>query len=269
MKRADIAAMALSMLLAVAMPGPGRAQAMYPSHTVEIIVPYPPGGATDILARVLAQKLSEKWKEPVIVENLGGAGGNLGAAKVAQAAPDGYTLLFASPGPLATNSLMYKIMPYDPTKWVPIAMPGTAAYLLTVSPNFGASNFAQVIADAKAKPGQVTAAVPGVGSLGQFATIEFELLAHVKLLQVPYQGINPAQTDLLGDHVNIMFTDIVTALPLYRAGKLKIVAVGTTARVPELPDVPTLAESGLLGYRAVTSTVSLRRQARQQYSPTG
>jgi tripartite-type tricarboxylate transporter receptor subunit TctC len=252
MKRAHIAATALAMLLAVAMPGPGCAQAMYPSHTVEIIVPYPPGGATDILARVLAQKLSEKWKQPVIVENLGGAGGNLGAAKVAQAAPDGYTLLFASPGPLATNSLMYKIMPYDPANWVPIAMPGTAAYLLTVSPNFGASNLAQVIADAKAKPGQVTAAVPGVGSLGQFATIEFELLAHVKLLQVPYQGINPAQTDLLGGHVNIMFTDIVTALPLYRAGKLKIVAVGTTARVPELPDVPTLTESGLPGYRAVT-----------------
>ncbi len=217
-----------------------------------MIVPYPPGGGTDLLARVLAQQLGQKWKQSVIVENVGGAGGNVGAEEVARAAPDGYTLLFASPGPLATNVFMYKTMPYDPAKWVPIAVVATSPYVLVVSPRFDASSIAQVIAEAKAKPGQLTSATPGIGSLGQFATIEFEMLANVKLLQVPYKGLSPAVADVLGGNVNMMFDMMATSLPLYRAGKEKIVAVGATKRVPQLPDVPTLAEAGVTGYRAVT-----------------
>ncbi len=210
-----------------------------------MIVPYPPGGGTDLLARVLAQRLGEKWKQSVIVENVGGAGGNVGAEEVYRAAPDGYTLLFASPGPLATNVFMYKTMRYDVAKWTPIAVVATSPYVLVVSPRFDASNVAQVIADAKAKPGALTSATPGIGSLGQFATIEFEMLAKVKLLQVPYKGLSPAVADVLGGNVNMMFDMLATSLPLHKAGKEKIVAVGSTKRVPGLPDVPTLAEAGV------------------------
>jgi tripartite-type tricarboxylate transporter receptor subunit TctC len=239
------------LVLAVA-TAPSRAATAFPSRTVKMIVPYPPGGGTDLLARVLAQRLGEKWQRSVIVENVGGAGGNVGAEEVFRAAPDGYTLLFASPGPLATNVFMYKTMRYDVTKWTPIAVVATSPYVLVVSPHFPASNVAQVIADAKAKPGALTAATPGIGSLGQFATIEFEMLAKVKLLQVPYKGLSPAVADVLGGNVNIMFDMLATSLPLHQAGKERIVAVGSTRRVPGLPEVPTLAEAGVAGYRAVT-----------------
>jgi tripartite-type tricarboxylate transporter receptor subunit TctC len=250
------AQLSMALLAAIAAlmtaPAASRAQAPFPSRTVKMIVPYPPGGGTDLLARVLAQRLSETWKQAVIVENVGGAGGNVGAEEVYRAAPDGYTLLFASPGPLATNAFMYKDMRYDPAKWVPIAVVATSPYVLVVSPHFDAASVAQVIADAKATPGALTAATPGIGSLGQFATIEFEMLAGIKLLQVPYKGLSPAVADVLGGNVNMMFDMMATALPLHRAGKEKIVAVGSTARVPELPNTPTLAEAGVPGYRAVT-----------------
>jgi len=243
----------LAMLFVfAAVPTLAHAQTGFPSRPVKMIVPYPPGGGTDLLARVLAQQLGRKWGQSVIVENVGGAGGNVGAEDVFRAPGDGYTLLFASPGPLATNAFMYKDMPYDPAKWVPVAVVATSPYVLVVSPHFDAADVAQVIADAKAKPGQLTAATPGVGSLGQFATIEFEMLAGIKLLQVPYKGLNPAVADVLGGNVNMMFDMMATSLPLYRAGKEKIVAVGATTRVPQLPDVPTLAEAGVVGYRAVT-----------------
>lgn len=244
---------AVAAVLTVAAPGAAAyAQAAFPARPVKMIVPYPPGGGTDLLARALAQQLGQKWRQSVIVENVGGAGGNLGAEQVARAAPDGYTLLFASPGPIATNAYMYKTMPYDPANWVPIAVVATSPYVLVVSPHFDASSLRQVIAQARVKPGQLTAATPGIGSLGQFATIEFEMLAGIKLLQVPYKGLSPAVTDVLGGNVNMMFDMLATSLPLHRAEKEKIVGVGATARVPALPDVPTLAEAGVPGYRAVT-----------------
>ena len=249
----SLAITVLAAALAVAAPGgAGQAQTAFPTRPVKMIVPYPPGGGTDLLARALAQQLGQKWQQSVIVENVGGAGGNLGSEQVARAAPDGYTLLFASPGPIATNAYMYKTMPYDPAQWVPIAVVATSPYVLVVSPHFDASSLRQVIAQARVKPGQLTAATPGIGSLGQFATIEFEMLAGIKLLQVPYKGLGPAVTDVLGGNVNMMFDMMATSLPLHRAEKEKIVAVGATARVPALPDVPTLAEAGVPGYRAVT-----------------
>jgi tripartite-type tricarboxylate transporter receptor subunit TctC len=246
-----IAALALALGLA-AQTGSSRAQADYPTRTVKLIVPYPPGGGTDLLARVLAQELQQKWAQSVIVENVGGAGGNIGAQEVAQAAPDGYTLLLTAPGPLALNSLVNKTMPYDPAKWVAIGMLATSPFVLAVGPDFAATNLAQVIADAKAKPGAITVAMPEIGGLGYFATIELEQLAHVKLLHVPYAGEGPEVTDLLGGHVKMTLIDLAPVLPFYRAGKLKILAVGTTARFPQLPDVPTFAEAGVAGYRAVT-----------------
>jgi tripartite-type tricarboxylate transporter receptor subunit TctC len=244
--------MCAAMLAIAAAPARGRAQADFPSRTVKMIVPYPPGGGTDLLARVLADRLGRKWQQSVIVENVAGAGGNIGAAEVARAEPDGYTLLLASPGPIATNAYMYKEMPYDPAKWVPIAVLATSPYVLVVSPHFDASSLAQVIAQAKAKPGQLTSATPGIGSVGQFATMEFEMLADIKLLQVPYKGLGPAVSDVLAGNVNMMFDMLATSLPLEKAQEEKIVAVGSTERVKELPDVPTFAEAGVAGYRAVT-----------------
>jgi len=249
----SLAMTALAAVLAVAAPNvAGHAQSAFPTRPVKMIVPYPPGGGTDLLARALAQQLGQKWQQSVIVENIGGAGGNLGSEQVARAAPDGYTLLFASPGPIATNAYMYKTMPYDPAQWVPIAVVATSPYVLVVSPHFNAPTLRQVIAQARVKPGQLTAATPGIGSVGQFATIEFEMLAGIKLLQVPYKGLGPAVTDVLGGNVNMMFDMLATSLPLHRADKEKIIAVGSTSRVPALPDVPTLAEAGVPGYRAVT-----------------
>jgi len=198
----SLAMTALAAVLAVAAPSAaGHAQAAFPTRPVKMIVPYPPGGGTDLLARALAQQLGQRWRQSVIVENVGGAGGNLGSEQVARATPDGYTLLFASPGPIATNAYMYKTMPYDPAQWVPIAVVATSPYVLVVSPHFDAPTIAQVIAQARVKPGQLTAATPGIGSLGQFATIEFEMLAGIKLLQVPYKGLGPAVTDVLGGNV--------------------------------------------------------------------
>ena len=247
---------AITLLLAILASGVGavesRAQSGFPSRTVKVIVPYPPGGGTDLLARVLADQLGRKWGQSVIVENVGGAGGNIGAEQVFRANPDGYTLLLASPGPIATNVYMYKDMAYDLAKWVPLAVLATSPYVLVASPHFDVANLKQIIAEAKAKPGQLTSATPGVGSVGQFATIEFEMLAGIKILQVPYKGLGPAVSDVLGGNVNMMFDMLATSLPLQRAEKEKIVAVGSTERVKELPDVPTLAEAGVPGYRAVT-----------------
>jgi tripartite-type tricarboxylate transporter receptor subunit TctC len=243
---------AMTVLAAVLAVTAAQAQTDFPSRTVKMIVPYPPGGGTDLLARVLADQLGRKWGQSVIVENIGGAGGNVGAAEVFRADPDGYTLLLASPGPIATNAFMDKDMSYDPAKWVPVAVLATSPYVLVLSPSFPGTSIADVLARARANPGQLTSATPGAGSVGQLATVELELLAHIDVLQVPYKGLQPAVTDILAGNVNMMFDMMATSLPLYRAQKEKIVAVGSTERVKDLPGVPTLAESGVPGYRAVT-----------------
>ena len=245
-----IAIVALAALLGAA--AAAQAQADFPTRVVKLIVPYPPGGGTDLLARVLAEQLGRKWGQAVIVENVGGAGGNIGAAEVFRAAPDGYTLLLASPGPIATNAFMYKDMTYDPAKWVPIAVLATSPYVLVLTNAYGALNLPLLLFQAKTLPGKLTAATPGVGSVGQLATIELEMLADVKLLQVPYKGLSPAVADVVAGHVDMMFDMLATSLPLHQAGKEKIIAVGGTERVKALPDVPTLAEAGVPGYRAVT-----------------
>jgi len=251
MQRISIAIMALAAVFA--MPAAhAQAQANFPSRVVKLVVPYPPGGGTDLLARVLADRLSHKWDQSVIIENVGGAGGNIGGAEVFRADPDGYTLLLASPGPIALNDFSFKDMSYDPTKWVPIALLATSPYVLVLSPEFPASSVQDVVARARAEPGKLIVATPGLGSVGHFATIELEMLAHIDLLQVPYKGLGPAVSDVVAGHVNMMFDMLATSLPLHQAGKEKIVAVGGGERVAALPDVPTLAEAGIAGFRAVT-----------------
>jgi tripartite-type tricarboxylate transporter receptor subunit TctC len=243
---------AMVALAAVLASDNGRAQDSYPSRLVRIVVPYPAGGGTDTLARLIADQLGRKWGQSAIVENVGGAAGNIGAAEVARAAPDGYTLLLASPGPIATNSFLYREMGYDPARWVPIALLATGPYVLVLRKNFEGSSIKDLIARAKADPGKITSATPGIGSVGHLATVQLEMLAGIKTSQIPYRGLGQAINDIIAGHVDMMFDTPTTSLPLHRDGKVKIVAVGTSERVRELPDIPTIAEEGLPGYRAVT-----------------
>jgi tripartite-type tricarboxylate transporter receptor subunit TctC len=243
---------ALATLMAVAAAGQAGAQDAYPSRLVRIVVPYPAGGGTDTLARLLADQLGRKWGQSTIVDNVGGAAGNIGAAEVARAAPDGYTLLLTSPGPIATNSFLYKEMGYDPARWVPIALLATGPYVLVLRKSFEGSSVQDLIARAKANPGKITSATPGIGSVGHLSTVQLEMLADIKTLQIPYRGLGQAINDIVAGHVDMMFDTPTTSLPLHRDGKVKIVAVGTSERVRELSDIPTVAEAGLPGYRAVT-----------------
>jgi tripartite-type tricarboxylate transporter receptor subunit TctC len=252
MRRIKLTLAALATL-ALALPIDGsHAQDSFPSRGVRIVVPYPAGGGTDTLARLLADQLSRKWGQSAIVENIGGGAGNIGAAEVARAAPDGHTLLLTSPGPIATNSFLYREMGYDPARWVPIALLATGPYVLVMRKSFEGATVKDLIAYAKANPGKLTSATPGVGSVGHLSTVQLEMLAGIKTVQVPYRGLGQAINDIIAGHVDLMFDTPTTSLPLHRDGKVKIVAVGTTERVRELPEVPTVAESGLPGYRAVT-----------------
>ncbi len=239
-------------VLAIVLPTHAISQDTFPSRLVRIVVPYPAGGGTDTLARLIADQLGRKWGQSAIVENIGGAAGNIGAAEVARAAPDGYTLLLASPGPIATNGFLYKDMPYDPARWTPIALLATGPYVLVLRKSFEGATVKDLIARAKANPGKITAATPGIGSVGHLSTVQLEMLADIKTVHVPYRGLGPAINDIIAGHVDLMFDTPTTSVTLHRDGKLKIVAVGTTERLRELPDVPTVAESGVPGFRAVT-----------------
>jgi len=243
---------ALVVLAALLASDVARAQETYPDRPVRVVVPYPAGGGTDTLARLLADQLSRQWGQPIIVENVGGAAGNIGAAEVARAKPDGYMLLLASPGPIATNGFLYKEMGYDPARWIPIALLATGPYVLVLRKSLEVSTIADLISRAKSDPGKITSATPGIGSVGHLSTVQLEMLAGIKTMQIPYRGLSHAINDIIAGHVDMMFDTPTTSLAVHRDGKVKIVAVGTTERVRELPDIPTIAESGLPGYRAVT-----------------
>src|SRR6516164_4891019 len=171
MRRVKVGLVALAALAVLLPSEASRAQEAYPTRLVRIVVPYPAGGGTDTLARLLAEQLSRKWGQSAIVENIGGAAGNIGSAEVARATPDGYTLLLASPGPIATNAFLYKEMGYDPARWVPIALLATGPYVLVLRKNFEGSTVADLIARAKLNPGKITSATPGVGSVGHLSTV--------------------------------------------------------------------------------------------------
>src|SRR5437867_2929586 len=165
---------ALALSLAIDAAG---AQTSFPSKPVRVVVPYPAGGGTDILGRLMSEYLARQWRQSVIVENIGGAAGNIGAAAVARAAPDGHTLMIAAPGPISTNSFLYKEMPYDPKRWVPIALLTTGPYVLVLRKTFEAASMKELIAYAKANPGKLTAATPGSGGVAHLATVQLEMLA--------------------------------------------------------------------------------------------
>ena len=231
------------VLLAAALALPHSLLAQdFPTKPVRIIVPFQPGGGSDTLARLLAEKLNAKWGQPVIVENRAGAGGNLGAEFVAKSLPDGYTLLISSPGPVVINKSLYARLGFDPDGFVPVAIIATNYGVLAVHPKVGLDSIAQLIAAAKASPDKLNYASAGSGTTPHLAGELFKSLAGVRITHVPYKGAGPGFAGLLGGEVDMMFVDVFIALPNVRSGKLRALALGGGKRNPLLPGVPVLSE---------------------------
>ena len=248
-RRTLLAALAAS--LAAALAPVAFAQPAYPTKPIRIVVPFPPGGTTDILARAAAQKMTEAWKEQAVVDNRPGAGGNIGAELVAKAPADGYTLLMGTVGTHAINASLYAKMPYDHVKdFAPVILVAAVPNVLVVHPSVPATTVAELIAYAKANPGKLNFASSGSGTSIHLAGELFKVMAGVQMTHVPYKGSAPAIADLLGGQVQLMFDNLPSALPQIRAGKLRALAVTSSQRAAALPDVPTIAESGLPGYEA-------------------
>ena len=214
----------------------------FPTKPIRIIVPYAAGGGTDLVARMVAQKLNEKWGQPVIVENRAGAGGNLGAEAVFTAAPDGYTLLFTAQGPLVVNKSLYGKLNYDPDAFTPVSLVVVAYSTLLANPNVPADTLPALIAYAKANPGKLNYASQGIATAAHLTAELFNSMAGVKINHVPYRGSGPALNDLLAGHVDIMFGELAPSMPYVRAGKLKALAVSSDKRLAALPDVPTVSQ---------------------------
>jgi tripartite-type tricarboxylate transporter receptor subunit TctC len=242
----------LAFFIAVLAAAAGRAQEPYPTHVVKIVLPVLPGSTTDILARLVANQLSETWGKPVIVENMPGAAMNLGSEYVAHADPDGYTLLICPPSPLSIQQLLFHDLKYDPTKFVPIALLAKIPNVLAVRPDFPANSVQELIAYAKANPGKLTFASQGAGSTAHLSGSELEVLGGIKMIHVPYHGAQPALTDVMAGNVDMFFDTLTTSVPLYRAGKLKLLGVANDERASAIPEVPTIAESGIPGFRSIT-----------------
>jgi len=221
----------------------------YPNHPVRFIVPYPPGGITDILARTIAQRISQDWGQQMFVENRGGASGNIGMAAAAKAAPDGYTIVFGNASTHAINGTLFKDLPFDPIKdFEPVTMVARVSNVLLVGPDFPAKNLAELIALAKAKPGELTFASNSTGSSNHLTGELLKTMAGIDMVHVPYKSSTNAVIDLIGGRVSLMFDNLTTAIPYIKQGRLRALAVTSDKRVPALPDVPTMVESGLPGF---------------------
>lgn len=249
---ARISMLALLLLQSVlAAQAQQQAQA-YPARTVRMIVPFPPGQATDIVARMVAERLSTVWNQPVIVDNRGGGGGVPGMIAGRDAPADGYTIMLGTSGTVAVNPALYAKLPYDPQK--EFAMTGgmmTVPLMLVAHPGFQFGTVKELVDAAKRAPGTINWAFPGTGTAQHLTGELFKSRAGIDIVGVPYKGSGPAMTDLLGGQVTLMMDSLASALPQIKAGKLKAIAMTSAARVPQLPDVPTIAESGFAGFEGV------------------
>jgi tripartite-type tricarboxylate transporter receptor subunit TctC len=241
----------VAALAAVLSPlAPAQAPA-YPNKPVRIVVPFPAGGTTDILARAISQKLSESLGQPFIVDNRPGAAGNIGAELVAKSAPDGYTMLMGTVGTHAINASLYPKLPYDHVKdFQPVLLVAGVPNVLAVYPAVPANSVQELIAYAKANPSKLNFASSGAGTSIHLSGELFKTATGVQMQHIPYKGSAPALQDLVGGQVQLMFDNLPSALPLIKAGKLRALAVTSATRSPALPDIPTVAESGLPGFEA-------------------
>jgi tripartite-type tricarboxylate transporter receptor subunit TctC len=241
------------LALAVALASAGAARADdYPSHPIRLVVPYAAGGGADSVARVIAKRVGETIGQPIVIENRGGAGSIIGTELVNKSAPDGYTLLMGQSGPISINPAVYKSLPYDPLKdFAPVAMTTSYPYIMVVSPALGVKTLGEFVALAKSKPGELNYGTTGVGAANHLVTELFDSRAGIRMTHIPYRGTALAVTDLLAGHVQVVFSDPISALQHIHAGTLVALAVTSKERSPVAPDVPTIAESGYPGFDAI------------------
>jgi tripartite-type tricarboxylate transporter receptor subunit TctC len=231
---------------------PNHAQDAYPSRTVKVIIPSAGGSTTDMLARLLAEQLAQKWATPVIVENVSGGGMVIGSTQAFRSPPDGYTLFICPPSPVTFIDLLYRDLPFRPKDFVPISLLAKIPNALVVRKDFPAQSVSGLLDYAKKNPNKVTFGSQGLGSTAQLSAHELELLGAVKMVHVPYRGAVPALNDVIAGHIDMFFDTLTTSVPMYRAEKVRILAVGGAERSAVVPEIPTVAESGLPGFRSVT-----------------
>jgi tripartite-type tricarboxylate transporter receptor subunit TctC len=228
------------------------ARDLFPSRPVRAIVPFPPGSTLDALVRIVTDRLAQKWKQPVVVENVSGGGGNIGTARFARSTPDGYTLLFSPPGPLTINPLLYADVSYDAATFAAVSLLATVPNVLVTRSELGAQSPTQLVAMGKENPNKLTFATQGVGSTAFLTAKLFEARSGIEMVHVPYRGAGPALNDLVSGHVDMMFDTIVTSLPLHRSGKARIIAIAGDKRLRVLPEIPTISESVAAGFRSMS-----------------
>ncbi|MDO8533758.1 MAG: tripartite tricarboxylate transporter substrate binding protein, partial [Xanthobacteraceae bacterium] len=242
----------VAVLMAIAMLAPAANAQPYPTRPITLIVPFPPGGSTSVMARIVAERMSATIGQQIVVDNRGGAGGTIAARAFVHAPPDGYTIFLGYSGTISIAPSMYPNVGFDPRKdFAPIGMIGSAPAVLVVHPSFQPRTAAELIALAKAKPGEINFGSAGIGTLTHIAAELFISMAKIKLLHIPYKGSGPVLADLLGGHIPMSFTPIPVAHSHVAAGTLRALAVTSVKRSTLLPEVPTVAETGLPGYEAV------------------
>jgi tripartite-type tricarboxylate transporter receptor subunit TctC len=243
--RSTFRAIAVALLALFALPQLAPAQGAFPSHTVKFIVPFPPGGINDILARIIADKLQAKWGHAIVIENKTGAGGNIGADLAYLAPPDGYTLFIAPPGPIAINQTLYKKLTYKPEEFVPITVVGQVPNVTIVKKELPVNSLKELVEYIKKNPGKVVFGSQGNGATPHLTANMFMTMTGTKMVHVPYRGETLVLQDMLGGHVDLFFGNVSAALALWRDGKVKVLAVLDKARTANMPNVPTTAEAGM------------------------
>jgi tripartite-type tricarboxylate transporter receptor subunit TctC len=221
----------------------------YPNKPITLVVPFAPGGSSEVLSRLIGQKLTESWKQQVVIDNRPGAAGNIAMEQVQRARPDGYTLILGHVGTLAVNPAMFAKLPYDPVRgFIPVAMIASVPNVVAVNPALPVKSLKEFVDLAKAKPGTINYGSAGNGSAGHLAMEYLRQVAKIDLTHVPYKGTGPMTTDLLAGQLQATFTGALPLMPFIKDGKLRAIAVGSAKRIPSLPDVPTVAESGYAGF---------------------